>query len=213
MRIVLAEDGTLLREGLAGLLETFSHQVVASVGDANALVEATERLNPDLVVTDVRMPPTGTDDGLKATARIRASRPGLGVVVLTQYAAPAYVSELLVPGSHGGFGYVLKDRIGDVAEFLDIIRRVADGDTVIDPEVVRQVIDRQRNPHRALTERERQVLTLLAQGRSNAAIARHLVVTEAAVGKHIANIYGKLDFFPDQDYNRRVLAVLRYLGT
>jgi len=211
MRIVLAEDGTLLREGLVGLLERFHHQVVESVGDADSLVEAAERHEPDLVVTDVRMPPTYTDDGLRATAKLRARRPGLGVVVLSQYVAPAYVTELLVPGGNGGLGYVLKDRIGDVAEFLDIVRRVANGDTVIDPEVVRQVLGRRRFPQRELTQRERQVLTLVAEGRSNAAIARELVVTEAAISKHIASIFSKLGITPNQDYNRRVLAVLSYL--
>ncbi len=211
MRIVLAEDGTLLREGLVGLLERFHHQVVDSVGDADSLVEAAERHDPDLVVTDVRMPPTFTDDGLRATAKLRARRPGLGVVVLSQYVAPAYVTELLAPSGHGGLGYVLKDRVGDVAEFLDIVRRVANGDTVIDPEVVRQVLDRRRFPQRELTQRERQVLTLVAEGRSNAAIARELVVTEAAISKHIASIFCKLGITPNQDYNRRVLAVLNYL--
>ncbi|MBW4722070.1 response regulator transcription factor [Saccharothrix obliqua] len=209
MRVVLAEDGVLLREGLAGLLHRFGLPVVAAVGDAPALVEAVAREEPDLVVTDIRMPPGFGDEGLRAAVDLRRTRPGLPVVALSQYVERGCAVELL--DSHGGVGvgYLLKDRVVDVEEFVDVLRRVAAGGTVIDPEVVRQLLA--RDPLDRLSAREREVLALVAEGCSNAAIARRLVVSEAAVGKHVGNILAKLDLPPDDDTNRRVLAVLAHL--
>ncbi len=206
MRVVLAEDAVLLREGLVGLLERFGH-TVAAVGDAPSLIAAVEEHGPDIVVTDVRMPPGFTDEGLRAAFTLRAGRPGLPVLILSQYVQQAYVAELM----DAGVGYLLKDRIGHVREFADALDRVAAGGTVVDPEVVRQLLTRRRDPLRRLTPREREVLALIAEGRSNAAIARTLVVTEAAVAKHIASILAKLDLPPAGDDHRRVLAVLAYL--
>ncbi|MER5318360.1 response regulator transcription factor [Streptosporangium roseum] len=207
MRVVLAEDAVLLREGLAGLLERFGHTVAAAVGDAPSLIAAVEEHAPDIVVTDVRMPPGFTDEGLRAAFTLRARRPGLPVLVLSHYVQQAYVAELM----DAGVGYLLKDRIGHVKEFVDALDRVAAGGTVVDPEVVRQLLTRRRDPLLRLTPREREVLALIAEGRSNAAIARTLVVTEAAVAKHIASILAKLDLPPAGDDHRRVLAVLAYL--
>ncbi|MET9070139.1 response regulator transcription factor [Streptosporangium sandarakinum] len=207
MRVVLAEDSVLLREGLAGLLERFGHTVAAAVGDAPALTAAVAEHEPDIVVTDVRMPPGFTDEGLRAAFALRAVRPGLPVLILSQYVQQAYVAEIMGPG----VGYLLKDRIGHVREFADAVERVAAGGTVVDPEVVRQLLAHRRDPLRRLTPREREVLALVAEGRSNAAVARSLVVTEAAVAKHIANIFAKLDLPPAGDDHRRVLAVLAYL--
>ncbi|MFF0245778.1 response regulator [Streptosporangium sandarakinum] len=207
MRVVLAEDSVLLREGLAGLLERFGHTVAAAVGDAPALTAAVAEHEPDIVVTDVRMPPGFTDEGLRAAFALRAVRPGLPVLILSQYVQQAYVAEIM--GS--GIGYLLKDRIGHVREFADAVERVAAGGTVVDPEVVRQLLAHRRDPLRRLTPREREVLALVAEGRSNAAVARSLVVTEAAVAKHIANIFAKLDLPLAGDDHRRVLAVLAYL--
>ncbi|MEU6743806.1 response regulator transcription factor [Streptosporangium sandarakinum] len=207
MRVVLAEDSVLLREGLAGLLERFGHTVAAAVGDAPALTAAVAEHEPDIVVTDVRMPPGFTDEGLRAAFALRAVRPGLPVLILSQYVQQAYVAEIMGPG----IGYLLKDRIGHVREFADAVERVAAGGTVVDPEVVRQLLAHRRDPLRRLTPREREVLALVAEGRSNAAVARSLVVTEAAVAKHIANIFAKLDLPPAGDDHRRVLAVLAYL--
>jgi DNA-binding NarL/FixJ family response regulator len=214
LRIVLAEDSVLLREGLSGLLHRFGHTVVAGVGDASALVAAVEEHDPDVVVTDVRMPPGFTDEGLRAAVALRAARPQLAVVVLSQYVEQTYAAELLEadPRSRGaGVGYLLKDRVGDVEEFVDAVRRVAAGATVIDPEVVRQLLGRRRDPLDRLTAREREVLALMAEGWSNGAIARTLVVTEAAVAKHIGSILAKLDLPPAEDDHRRVRAVLAYL--
>lgn len=213
VKIVLAEDGVLLREGLVGLLERFGHQVAASVGDADALVDAVDAHTPDVVITDVRMPPTFTDEGLRAAVRLRTRYPDLAVLALSQYVEQTYAAELLEPGGSAGVGYLLKDRIGDVADFLDALHRVADGDTVIDPEVVRQMLRNRRDPLSGLTPREREVLGLMAEGRGNGAIARTLVITEAAVGKHIANIFTKLDLLPGADDHRRVMAILAYLRT
>ncbi|MEU9832754.1 response regulator transcription factor [Streptosporangium sp. NPDC048047] len=207
MRVVLAEDSVLLREGVAGLLERFGHTVAAAVGDAPALTAAVAEHEPDIVVTDVRMPPGFTDEGLRAAFALRAVRPGLPVLILSQYVQQAYVAEIMGPG----IGYLLKDRIGHVREFADAVERVAAGGTVVDPEVVRQLLAHRRDPLRRLTPREREVLALVAEGRSNAAVARALVVTEAAVAKHIANIFAKLDLPPAGDDHRRVLAVLAYL--
>jgi len=209
--VVLAEDSVLLREGLVGLLERFGHRVAAAVGDAEALREAVLAHGPDLVVTDVRMPPGFQDEGLRAALALRAARPGLPVLVLSQYVQRAYAAELLDTGDGTAVGYLLKDRIGQVEQFAEAVERVAAGGTVVDPEVVRQLLRRRRDPLAALTPREREVLGLVAEGHSNAAIARELVVTEAAVGKHIGNILAKLDLPPAGDTHRRVLAVLAYL--
>ncbi|MFJ2867858.1 response regulator [Kitasatospora sp. NPDC087314] len=211
LRVVLAEDGVLLREGLVGLLARFGHQVVAAVGDADALRTAVAEHAPDIVVTDVRMPPGGSDEGLRAAVELRGSRPGLPVLVLSQYIQRSYAAELLDSGDGSGVGYLLKDRIGQVEEFLDAVGAVAAGGTVVDPEVVRQLLRRRRDPLERLTPREREVLALMAQGRSNAAICRELVVSDAAVGKHIGNILMKLDLPPAEETHRRVLAVLEFL--
>ncbi|MCM2420092.1 response regulator transcription factor [Streptomyces sp. RKAG293] len=211
LRIVLAEDSVLLREGLVGLLARFGHQVVAAVGDAEALRTAVAEHDPDIVVTDVRMPPGLQDEGLRAAVALRAQRPSLPVLVLSQYVQHSYAAELLDSGDGSGVGYLLKDRVGQVEEFLDALRRVADGGTVVDPEVVRQLLRRRRDPLERLSAREREVLGLIAEGRSNASIARELVVSEAAVGKHIGSILSKLDLPPAEETHRRVLAVLAFL--
>lgn len=211
MRVVIAEDSVLLREGLTAMLPRFGIEVAAAVGDAPALLAAVHEHRPDLVVTDVRMPPNHTDEGLRAAVSLRAEDPGLPVVALSQYVQHSYAGELLASGSGRSIGYLLKDRIGDVAEFAGHLRRVADGATVIDPEVVRQLMQRRRDPLRQLTAREREVLSLIAQGHSNAATARILSLTEAGVAKHIGNLLTKLNLPLSDDTNRRVLAVLAYL--
>ncbi|GHC78706.1 DNA-binding response regulator [Nocardiopsis terrae] len=212
IRVVLAEDGALLREGLSGLLQRFGFDVVAAVGDAEALVRAVEEHEPDLVVTDIRMPPGFGDEGLRAAVGVRRSRPALAVVALSQYVESSYAAELLDSQDGRGVGYVLKERVVDVADFADTLRRVHGGGTVIDPTVVRQLVRRRSTPLERLSEREREVLALLAEGRSNARIARDLVVSEPTVGKHIGNILAKLDLPPEgTDVDRRVMAVLTYL--
>lgn len=207
---MLAEDALLLREGLASILDRAGHEVRDAVGDADALLAVVRKNPPDLVVTDVRMPPGHSDEGLRAAAAIRAEHPEVGIVVLSQYVADAYLSTLL-ESTTGGIGYLLKDRVGHVAEFLASLDRVADGGTVVDPEVVRQLLARRRNdgPLAALTPRELEVLGLMAEGRVNASIAAELVVSEAAVRKHIGNIFAKLDL--EDGLDRRVSAVLTYL--
>jgi len=211
LRVVLAEDGALMRVGLTALLARFGHQVVAEATDAAQLVEAVAEHRPDIVVTDVRMPPGFSDEGLRAAVALRQAHPGLAVLVLSQYIEKTYAGELLDSGDGTGVSYLLKDRVGDVAEFIDALQRVAAGGTVVDPEVVRQLLRHRRDPLERLSPREREVLALMAEGRSNAAVARALVVSEAAVGKHIGHILIKLDLPPDDDDHRRVLAVLSYL--
>lgn len=201
----------LLREGLIGLLTRCGHEVVAAVGEAAALVAAVEEHAPDIVVTDVRMPPGFQDEGLHAAVQLRERRPTLPVLVLSQYVQRTYASELLDSGDGTGVGYLLKDRVGQVEEFMDALGEVADGGTVVDSEVVRQLLRRRRDPLERLTPREREVLALIAEGKSNGAIARELVVSEAAVGKHINGILTKLDLPPANETHRRVLAVLAYL--
>ncbi|MDX2813205.1 response regulator transcription factor [Streptomyces sp. PA03-5A] len=208
---MLAEDSVLLRDGLTGLLDRCGHEVVAAVGDAGALVTAVDEHSPDVVVTDVRMPPGFQDEGLRAAVLLRQKRPTLPVLVLSQYVQRAYAAELLDSGDGTGLGYLLKDRVGQVEEFVEALCEVAAGGTVVDPEVVRQLLRRRRDPLQRLTPREREVLALVAEGRSNGAIARHLVVSEAAVGKHIGSILTKLDLPPADETHRRVLAVLAYL--
>ncbi|NUT47920.1 MAG: response regulator transcription factor [Saccharothrix sp.] len=211
MRVVLAEDGVLLRAGLAGLLERFGFEVVAEVGDADAVREAVGVHRPDLVLTDIRMPPGFTDEGLRVAVELRGADPGLAVVALSQYVERSYAAELLDSGGGERVGYLLKDRVVDVEDFVATLRRVVDGGTVVDPQVVRQLLSRRRDPLERLSAREREVLALVAEGRSNTSIAARLVVTEAAVGKHVGNILAKLDLPPTEDANRRVLAVLAYL--
>jgi len=211
LRAVLAEDSVLLRDGLCALLDRFGHEVVAAVGDADGLLRAVRECVPDVVVTDVRMPPGFQDEGLRAAVLLREERPGLPVLVLSQYVQHAYAAELLDSGEGVGVGYLLKDRVGQVGEFVAALTEVAGGGTVVDPEVVRQLLRRRRDPLARLTAREREVLALVAEGRSNAAVARELVVSEAAVGKHIGSILVKLDLPPEGDGHRRVLAVLAFL--
>jgi DNA-binding NarL/FixJ family response regulator len=211
MRVVLAEDGILVREGIIGLLTRFGIDVVAAVGDACSLVSAVSAYQPDLVVTDVRMPPGFSDEGLRAAIRLRAARPALAVLVLSQYIELTYAAELLATTSGAGVGYLLKDRVTHVTTFVDAVRRVASGDTVIDPKVVQQLLKRNSDPLQRLSPREREVLALMAEGRSNTAIARILVLSEAAVAKNITGIFTKLGLPPADDDNRRILAVLAYL--
>ncbi|GAA3614409.1 response regulator transcription factor [Kineosporia mesophila] len=211
MRVVIAEDSVLLREGLSAMLARFQVEVIAAVGDASALMSAVSEHRPDLVITDVRMPPGFTDEGLRAAVALRVVQPELPVVALSQYVQHSYAGELLASGSGRSIGYLLKDRVGDVAEFADQLRRVAGGGTVVDPEVVRQLMQRRRDPLGKLSPREREVLSLMAQGHSNAAAARILSLTEAGVAKHIGNVLTKLDLPISDDTNRRVLAVLAYL--
>ncbi|WP_181860856.1 response regulator transcription factor [Streptomyces diacarni] len=211
MRLVLAEDSVLLREGLTQILTRFGHEVCAGVGDAPALLDAVAAHDPDAVVTDVRMPPGLRDEGLRAALALRAERPALPVLVLSQYVENSYAAELLATGD--GVGYLLKDRVGEVTEFVEALERVVAGGTAIDAEVVRRLLAPDRRPAalRRLTAREHEVLAAMAEGRSNGAIARALVVSEAAVVKHVGSILTKLDLPPAPDDHRRVLAVLAYL--
>jgi DNA-binding NarL/FixJ family response regulator len=213
MRVVIADDDVLLREGMARLLAEAGFDVVAQAGDAEDLLRKVRAHGPELAITDIRMPPTKTDEGLRAAQEIRRDLPGVGVVVLSQYVDREYAMELL-GGSAEGVGYLLKDRVADIDRFAEAVRRVGEGGSVLDPEVVSQLIGSRRgdDPLDRLTPREREVLGLMAQGRSNVAIARDLVVTERAIEKHVTNIFVKLDLPPAEDAHRRVLAVLAYLG-
>jgi DNA-binding NarL/FixJ family response regulator len=209
---VLAEDSMLLREGLVRLLREAGCDVVAAVGDAPSLVDAVVEHRPDVAVVDVRMPPTFTDDGLRAAVEARRRVPGTAVLVLSQYVEQAYAQELVASGE-GGVGYLLKDRIARLDQLQDALERVRDGGTVLDPEVVAQLFARKRrgDPLEALTPREREVLALMAEGRSNPAIGELLVVTEGAVEKHVGSIFAKLGLLPSSSDSRRVLAVLAWL--
>ena len=211
-RVVIAEDSGLLREGLARLLADAGMDVVAKVGDGPGLIAAAEQHRPHVAVVDVRMPPGYRDEGLKAAIEVRHRVPDLAVLVLSQYVEERYGAELLEAGA-AGVGYLLKDRVADVSDFVAAIREVASGGTVLDPEVVSQLLSRRRRDQRlaALTPREREVLSLMAEGRSNHAVARALYITEGAVEKHVRNIFGKLGLAQTDDDHRRVLAVLTYL--
>ncbi len=212
VRVVLAEDSVLLREGLLRLLGDNGFEVVDAVGDAEAFLRSVEQHRPDLVVVDVRMPPTFTDEGVRAALVVRQQYPDIAVLVLSQYVEENYATELVAARSKG-VGYLLKDRVADVREFVDALRRVAGGGTALDPEVVTQLLSRsrRRDPLERLTPRETEVLGLMAEGRSNTAIAAALVVTEGAVEKHVSSIFAKLDLPPTEHDHRRVLAVLRWL--
>ncbi|MEU4032983.1 response regulator transcription factor [Streptomyces collinus] len=213
MRVVLAEDLFLLRDGLVRMLEAYGFDIAAAVESGPELDAALARLQPDVAVVDVRLPPTHTDEGLQCALRARRERPGLPVLVLSQHVEQLYARELLADGS-GGVGYLLKDRVFDADQFVDAVRRVAAGGTAMDPQVIQQLLSRRAaddRPLGGLTPREREVLELMAQGRSNAAIAGQLVVTERAIAKHTSNIFTKLGLEVSDDDNRRVLAVLAYL--
>jgi DNA-binding NarL/FixJ family response regulator len=212
MRVVIAEDLALLRDGLIRLLEAYGFEIAAAVDNGPSLLRALTTLQPDVSVVDVRLPPTLTDEGLTAAIQARAAIPGLPVLVLSQHVEPLYARELLA-GPGGGVGYLLKDRVSDVRRFVEAVRTVAGGGTVLDPEVVAQLLARRARaePLLGLTPRELEVLGLMAEGRSNAATAARLVITEKAVSKHINSIFTKLGLPPSEDDNRRVLAVLAYL--
>jgi DNA-binding NarL/FixJ family response regulator len=212
VRIVIAEDAAILRDGLVQLLTDRGHDVVAAVSDGEALRAAVAEHDPDVAVVDIRMPPSFSDEGLRAAIAIRHERPAVGVLVFSQWVETRYAAELLA-GSSSGVGYLLKDRVADVSEFVEALTRVAAGGTALDPEVVRQLLgaSRRRDAIATLTPREREVLGLMAEGRTNSAIARQLVVSDRAVEKHVANIFTKLDLPPSGEDHRRVLAVLRYL--
>ncbi len=213
MRVVIAEDLTLLREGLAALLSECGHEVVATVGDGERLVAAVEEHCPDLALVDVRMPPTQTDEGVKAAVQVRRTHPETAVLILSQYVEERYAAELLEGGGRG-VGYLLKDRIADVETFLGAIERVACGGTVIDPEVIAQLLVRRErdNPLDRLTPRETEVLALMAEGHTNASIVERLDISHSAVEKHVRKVFAKLSLTDDDQHHRRVLAVLTYLG-
>jgi DNA-binding NarL/FixJ family response regulator len=212
VRIVVADDSVLLREGIVRLLEDADFEVVGQAGDADDLIRKVGAHKPDVAVVDVRMPPTNSDDGLRAAIKLRAQQPELGVLMLSQYVEPEYAQALLADNA-AGIGYLLKDRVADVERFLDAVRRVAAGGSALDPEVVQHLVARKRSddPLESLTPREREVLELMAEGRSNAAIAEAHVVSERAVEKHVTSIFAKLGLPPAAETHRRVLAVLAYL--
>jgi DNA-binding NarL/FixJ family response regulator len=214
MRVVIAEDQALLREGIVALLREAGIDVVAQAEDGEGLLRIVGGHKPDLAVVDVRLPPTFTDEGVRAAIEVRERHPGVGILILSQYVEPVYTAELLATG-HGGIGYLLKERAGDLPAFLDAVQRVADGGTALDREVVAELV-KSRNaggdgPLGAVSPRELEVLSLMAEGRTNAAIARALFVTQSAVEKHISNIFSKLDLPATDDDHRRVLAVLTFL--
>jgi DNA-binding NarL/FixJ family response regulator len=212
MRVVIAEDLALLRDGLARLLRDNGFEVVAAVRDGDALVHAVAQERPEVAIVDIRLPPSFRDEGLRAALELRERHPATAILVVSQYVEPTYATELLADG-RGGVGYLLKDRVMEGADFVDAVRRVAKGGTALDPEVVAQLFSRRRadGPLERLTPREREVLGLMAEGRSNSAIAEELVLTIGAVEKHVANIFMKLRLPPSETDNRRVLAVLAYL--
>ena len=210
MRVVLAEDSVLLREGLVRLLAEAGCEVVAAVADGPSLVEAIAAHRPDVSVADIRMPPSHTDEGLRAAVEARRRVPGSTILMLSQYVEVSYAADLLADRA-GGVGYLLKDRVADVDELTDALRRVAAGGTVLDPQVVAQLFAARRDPLASLTPREREVLGLMAEGRANAAICRRLVISDGAVQKHIGNIFAKLGLAPSAGDHRRVMAVLTYL--
>ena len=212
MRIAIAEDAVMMREGLVRLLADRGHEVVAAVGDADALLVAVDEHQPEVVIVDIRMPPSHTDEGLRAALRLRRDHPSVGVLVFSQYVETRYASQLLADNPTG-VGYLLKDRVADVADFAAAVTRVGTGGTALDPEVVSQLLraSRQHDALAALTPREREVLALMAEGRSNAGISEALVITEGVVEKHVASIFAKLGLPATEGDNRRVLAVLRYL--
>ncbi|HEX3901175.1 MAG TPA: response regulator transcription factor [Mycobacteriales bacterium] len=212
MRISIAEDAAILRDGLAQLLTARGHEIVAAVPTAVELMKAVDAAVPDLVVVDIRMPPTHTTEGLVAAIELRARHPGLGVLVFSQYVETRYAADLLTDGAEG-VGYLLKERVADISEFLDALDRIAAGGTVLDPEVVTQLLGATRRTDTldALTARERQVLRLMAEGRANAAIASTLHLSAGSVEKYVTSIFSKLDLAPSSDDHRRVLAVLRWL--
>ncbi len=215
MRVVVVEDQALLREGLVALLAENGIEVVAQAADGDGLLRIVAGHKPDLAIVDVRLPPTFTDEGVRAAIEARARQPGLGILILSQYVEPVYTQELLAAGE-GGVGYLLKERVGEVRAFVDAVRRVAAGGTALDREVVAQLLGASRSPIsetglEVLTPREREVLELMAEGRTNAAIARAMVITPGAVEKHISNVFGKLDLPATDDDHRRVLAVLAFL--
>jgi DNA-binding NarL/FixJ family response regulator len=212
--VVIVEDLLLLRDGLIRLLSTNGLRVAAAVDTGPAFLEAIDAHRPDVAVVDVRLPPTFTDEGLRAAIEARRRRPGFPVLILSQYVEQLYARELLSDGE-GGVGYLLKDRVGDVRQFVEAVQQVAGGGTAMDPEVISQILARRsrRTPLAELTPREREVLALMAEGRANAAIARHLVITTKAVSKHIARIFAKLGLEQSDDDHRRVLAVLAYLNS
>jgi DNA-binding NarL/FixJ family response regulator len=212
VRVVIAEDSVLLREGVARILAEAGFEVVGQAGTADELMLKVRSYSPDVAIVDIRMPPTHTDEGLRAAQEIREKHPGIGVLVLSQYVEPAYAMELLAESAEG-VGYLLKDRVSDVGEFADAVRRVGDGGSALDPTIVSQLVGRRRgdDPLGQLTAREREVLGLMAEGRSNQGIAERLVVTERAVEKHVTSIFGKLRLPAAPADHRRVLAVLAYL--
>ena len=211
MRVVVLEDTVLLQEGLVRLLAGYGHETVAQLVTADGLVEAVETYEPDLVIADVRLPPTFTDEGIQAAVALRAIRPSQPILILSQYVEERYASELL-GGDASGLGYLLKERVADVKDFIDACTRVSEGGTVLDPEVVAQLLARRRRePLDMLTTREREVLSLMAEGRSNVGIARKLVISEGAVEKHISSVFAKLGLTATATEHRRVLAVLEHL--
>jgi DNA-binding NarL/FixJ family response regulator len=212
VRVVIAEDQLLLRDGLSRLLRDNGLDVVAAVGDAEALLASVAEQRPEIAIVDIRMPPDFRDEGLRAGIQIRSTYPETAVLILSQYVEPAYATELLADG-RGQVGYLLKDRVFDVADFIEAVHRVGEGGAALDPQVVAQLVAQHRrgSPLDRLSDREREVLGAMAEGRSNAAIAQTLVLTIGAVEKHIANIFTKLDLPPSESDNRRVLAVLAYL--